>query len=215
MSETSLFKNKSVVQQLYNQIEEDHHHDEVVSGALGFSRPPPAEWRPDQEREIPIGTFNDVNGYFNTKFERGWLAGHGGNEVETALGTTVLPIRPSGYNSHFLADVAAVNGYASGIPLMTNWDLCDPVKAPWGPDKLFRDEWIPTTYGSKLAGLDPTTGLVRPRVYPALDGITQAPLAQFNQNTQVNMGGGSTFPSIPFGQRLDSMPANPAALKKK
>ena len=166
---------------------------------------PPGEHRPDATQPLIGNTGQLVSNYLGNKFTRGWLAGAGGADVEMALGATALPIRPSGYNTRLFQDFVAATGFSSGQPLRANWDA-GPATA-WGPTQLAAAEWIPSTFTSNMAGLDPTTGNVGPRVFPALDGVTQAPTSQFYARGQVAMGGDG-IPSVSWGERFDDAVAS-------
>lgn len=158
--------------------------------------------RPDVN--VPIGnTASSLTNKDGTKFTRGWLSGAGGADIEQALGSTAFDVRPAPYNSRFSANFrAVVPGYGAPVAGLANWDVNQGYNRTFGPLEQARGEYVPTTWSNKLAGLDPISGNVGPRLATANDPITRAPTAQYYAYGQVREGGDG-FPSYPFGGRKE------------
>jgi hypothetical protein len=134
------------------------------------------------------------------KFTRDWIGGSGGADIEQNLGSCAMDIRAAPYNSRFSANFRAVTSdYGAPVAGLANWDVEAPGRT-FGPLQEARAEWIPTTWSNRLAGLDPVSGNVGPRVATVKDPITSTPTPQFYAYGQMREGGDG-FPSYPFGQK--------------
>lgn len=175
---------------------------------------PPGEYAPNRPGggAVPIGNVAaEVSNYRGNKFTRGWLAGDGGAHVEQALGSLAQPIRPAPYNCRLWSDFrAVVPEYGAPVAGLANWDTAAPGRQTAAENSVnARAEFIPSTYDSRLNGLDPVSGYVGPRVFTADQAIIKTPTDQFNAYAQVPEGGQAPPISvgsdgIPFGAKASA-----------
>lgn len=178
----------------------------ILMNGSPYNQVPPGEVPPNRAGvSVPIGnTAGSLSNKLGNKFTRGWLAGAGGADIEHGLGSTAFDVRPANYNCRTFADFrAVVPEYGAPVAGLANWDREAPGRT-FGPLQEARAEYIPTTWSNKMAGLDPVSGNVGPRVATAKQGILSAPTPAYFAYEQVREGGDG-FPSYPFGTR----PSNP------
>lgn len=174
---------------------------------------PPNDYAPNRPGggNVPIGSeAAHVSNYFGVKFNRGWLSGAGGPHIDQALGSCAFAVRPAPYNNNVAAAFrAVVPEYGAPVAGLANWDVGAPGRQTAAENYLnARAEFIPSTFDSRLNGLDITSGNVGPRVFTADQGIIKAPTQQFDPFLQVPEGGNALpisagFDSIAFGSRAN------------
>ena len=156
--------------------------------------------------QVPIGnTASWLSNRTGGKFQRGWLDGAGGADIEHALGSTAFDIRPTPYTSRELSKWLGA-GPLAPVPGLANWDVESPDRT-FGPLQQARAEWIPTTWSNRMAGVDVVSGNLGPREATARFNADAAPTPQVYWRAQLREGG-EADPSIPFGP-------NSAGPKKK
>lgn len=140
----------------------------------------------------PIGAHvADLGNKNGNKFTNGWLKGHGGAEIENGLGCLAFAVRPAPYNNKLASDFrAVVPKYGAPVAGLSNLDINTPGRT-WAPLNEARSEFIPSTWGTSSYGLDIVSGHIGPTVFTAPNDIVGAPLCQFSQWSQLQMGGDS------------------------
>ena len=154
---------------------------------------PPGEYPPNRPGGGPIpigGEAQAVSNLNGNKFTRGWLSGAGGADIEHTFGSLAQSIRPAPYNDSIGAQFrGVVASHGAPVAGLANWDVNAPGREPGcASTKLAAAEWVPTTFDSRLNGLDVTTGFVGPRVFTADQGIIKAPTSQFCGEFQTGVG---------------------------
>lgn len=154
-----------------------------VSGNSIISDIPPVGQKPIGAHVADLGNKN------GNKFTNGWLKGHGGAEIEMGLGCLAFPVRPAPYNNRLASDFrAVVPKYGAQVAGLSNLDVNVPGRT-WAPLNEAKAEFVPSTWSTASYGLDVISGHVGATVFTAPNDIVGAPLAQFSQWEQVQMGG--------------------------
>lgn len=167
--------------------------DLVSAGNFGsvYNPLPPGEYAPNRPGggSVPLGgsAVQGLTNFNGNKFTRGWLSGAGGAQVDQALGSLAQIVKPAPYNNQLLADLmSVVPEYGAPVAGVANQDLNSSGRRGAAENLyLANAEFIPSTFDSRLNGLDTVTGQVLPRVFTADNRILAAPEAPFNQQAQV------------------------------
>ena len=95
---------------LAEQLGPPQSREGILMNGSPYNQVPPGEVPPTRAGvQVPIGNnAGSLSNKLGNKFTRGWLAGHGGADIEHGLGANAFDVRPANYNCKTFADFRAV-----------------------------------------------------------------------------------------------------------